>query len=420
MIRWLYNIGIFLYGMCIHIGAVANDKAKSWKTGRQFIFAALRLQIKRQDRIIWVHCASYGEFEQGKPLIERIKRQKPDHKVLLTFFSPSGYKHFYNYDKADYIFYLPLDRRHNAKRFLDIVHPQCIFFIKYEYWFNYIHEAYQRHIPFYVVSAIFHPDQYFFKIYGHWFRLQLRKVTYFFVQDEASRQLLLRYRIPQCGVFGDTRFDTVLETVRRTKENNIVRRFCEGRKVLIGGSTWEPDEKLLHEWMKNSDYALILTPHEVNEAHLQSIARLFHDMPCVYYTQTDVNQDFSGIRVMVVDTVGLLKNLYPYAGIAYIGGGFGKGIHNTLEAATFGLPILFGPKYHHFKEACDLIECKGAFCVHNAKECIQTLTALSSDEGLLRQSGENARHYVEQKAGASDKVLRFIERSENSRSERQE
>ena len=237
------------------------------------------------------------------------------------------------------------------------------------------------------------------------------------MQDEASRQLLLRYRIPQCGVFGDTRFDTVIETVKHTQANETVRRFCEGKKVLIAGSTWEPDEKLLHEWMLTSDYALILTPHEVNPTHLQSIARLFSDMPCVYYTQAGKGQDFSGIRVMVVDTVGLLKMLYPYAQIAYIGGGFGKGIHNTLEAATFGLPILFGPKYCHFKEACDLIDCKGAFCVHNAQDCIQTLEKLSADASLLRQSGENARKYVAQKAGASDRVLDYVSRFQTGSSD---
>lgn len=406
--KWLYNIGIFLYGLGIHMLAITNDKAKSWKLGRQYIFAALRMQIKKHDRIIWVHCASYGEFEQGKPLIERIRRDHPEYKVLLTFFSPSGYKHFCNYDKADYIFYLPLDRPYNARRFLDIVHPQYIFFIKYEYWFNYIREAYRRKIPFYVVSAIFRPEQYFFRFYGNWFRRQLHKITFLFLQDEDSRHLLQHHGITRCEVYGDTRFDTVLDTVRQVKGNEIVRRFSEGRRVLIAGSTWEPDEKILHQLLSCTNYSLILTPHEVRESRMKSICHLFGDYEYTTYSEALARdkRDFSGIRILIIDTVGLLKSLYPYAQVAYIGGGFGRGIHNTLEAATFGLPILFGPRYNHFKEACDLIEWGGAFCVHDAQELKKTFLRLTENEDSLEKSGAACRDYVKRHTGVSAKILK--------------
>ncbi len=406
--KWLYNIGIFLYGLGIHISAITNDKAKSWKLGRQYIFAALRLQIKKHDRIIWVHCASYGEFEQGKPLIEKIKQDWPEYKVLLTFFSPSGYKHFHNYNKADYIFYLPLDRPYNARRFLDIVHPQYIFFIKYEYWFNYIREAYRRKIPFYVVSAIFRPEQYFFRFYAKWFLKQLRKITFLFVQNEDSRHLLQHHHIMQCEVYGDTRFDTVLETVREVQENEIVRRFSEGRRVIIAGSTWEPDEKILHALMTTTNYSLILTPHEVRPSRLQSIDRMFHDIEHITYSEALARdkRDFSGIRLLVIDTVGLLKTLYPYAQVAYIGGGFGRGIHNTLEAATFGLPIIFGPKYGHFREACDLVDWGGAFCVHDETELQETFHKLTADENHLQKSGQICRKYVTRHTGISERILK--------------
>ena len=414
--KWLYNIGIFLYGLGIHISAITNDKAKSWKLGRQYIFAALRLQIKKHDRIVWVHCASYGEFEQGRPLIETIRRKWPEYKVLLTFFSPSGYSHFHDYDKADYIFYLPLDRPYNARRFLDIVHPQHIFFIKYEYWFNYIREAYRRKIPFYVVSAIFRPEQYFFHFYGEWFRRQLRKITFLFVQNEDSKHLLQHHHIMQCEVYGDTRFDTVLETVREVqgKENEIVRRFSEGRRVMIAGSTWEPDERILHDLLATTNYSLILTSHEVQPSRIRSICNLFQDYDHITYSEALARdkRDFSGIRLLVVDTVGLLKTLYPYAQVAYIGGGFGRGIHNTLEAATFGLPIIFGPKYGHFKEACDLVDWGGAFCVHNSQELQETFSRLTCDDTMPGKIGAICRTYVERHTGISEKILERAFREE--------
>jgi len=408
--KWLYNIGIFLYGLGIHLIAVTNDKAKSWKLGRQYIFAALRLQIKRHDRIIWVHCASYGEFEQGKPLIERIKQDWPEYKVLLTFFSPSGYKHFYNYDKADYIFYLPLDRPYNARRFLDIVHPQHIFFIKYEYWFNYIREAHRRKIPFYVVSAIFRPEQYFFHFYGKWFLRQLRKITFLFVQNEDSKHLLQHHHIMQCEVYGDTRFDTVINTALEVTDNIIVRRFSEGRRVLIAGSTWEADEQILHDLLSDTNYSLILTPHEVRPSRLQFIHRLFQDFDHISYSEALARdkKDFSGIRLLIIDTVGLLKHLYPYAQVAYIGGGFGRGIHNTLEAATFGLPIIFGPKYEHFKEATDLVSWGGAFCVHNSSELKATFHRIADDEAVLEKKGQLCKKYVEYHTGISRKILQRV------------
>ena len=406
--KWLYNIAVLLYGAGIHIMAITNDKAKSWKLGRQYIFAALRLQIRKNDQIVWVHCASYGEFEQGKPIIEEIKKNYPKYKILLTFFSPSGYKHFHNYDKADYIFYLPLDRPYNAKRFLDIVHPKLIFFIKYEYWFNYIREAYRRHIPFFIVSAIFRSEQYFFHFYGKWFRKQLRKITFFFVQNELSMHLLQHEGIPNCEVYGDTRFDTVLKTVQELEGIEMARRFSEGRRVLIAGSTWEPDEAILHDLLKTTNYSLILTPHEVSDARLKSITQRFHDYECIRYTEASARDkmDFSGIRILIIDTIGLLKRLYPYAQVAYIGGGFGRGIHNTLEAATFGLPIIFGPKYDQFKEACDLISWGGAFCVRNSQELQETFHMLTDDEAVLEKAGQRSRKYVSRHVGISGKIVR--------------
>ncbi len=408
--RFLYNIGIFLYGATIHLCSVFNDKAKSWKRGRQYIFASLHLQLKRFDHIIWIHCASYGEFEQGKPLINKIREQYPGYKILLTFFSPSGYEHAHNYEKADYVFYLPLDTRRNAKRFIDIVHPEYIFFVKYEYWFNYIHEAYRRKIPFYIISAIFRDSQYFFKPHGSWFRKQLREISYFFVQDENSQKLLQSIGISQCGVYGDTRFDTVVQTARDVKQNEIVRRFSEGKNVLIAGSTWEPDEKLLHQLLDTTDYSLILTPHEVHPSHMDDIHRLFADYAYIDYTEAVAKekQDFSNIRILIIDTIGLLKHLYPYGKIAYIGGGFGKGIHNTLEAATFGMPVLFGPKYSHFKEACDLIRYGAAYSIRNIDELVHFFRKLTEDDENYKEACLRAREYVSSQTGVSEKILQKV------------
>lgn len=408
--RLFYDLAIRFYELIIHISSLFNDKAKLWKRGRKYIFTSLKLVLKKCENVIWVHCASYGEFEQGKPLIEKLKEQHPEYKILLTFFSPSGYRHFHNYEKADFVFYLPLDSHYNARRFLDIVKPKYIFFIKYEYWFNYIHEAHKRRIPFYVVSAIFRDNQYFFKIYGHWFRVQLRKISYFFVQDDSSKYLLHKIGIQQCETYGDTRFDTVIETIRHVAPDETTRNFCKGKKILIAGSTWEPDEKILHELLRYTDYSLILTPHEVHASRLNNIKQMFSDYPLVSYSeaQAQERQDFNGMRVLLIDTIGILKMLYQYGEIAYIGGGFGRGIHNTLEAAAYGMPILFGPNYTHFKEACDLIGRKGAFCVHNSMELAQKFMELTKDENALEEAKRNTKAYVESKTGVTEKIMRTV------------
>jgi 3-deoxy-D-manno-octulosonic-acid transferase len=409
--RTLYSISIYIYNFSIRIAALFLPKAKLWVEGRKNIFERLSSQLHivnpGNKKLAWFHCASLGEFEQGRPLLEKYRKQYPDEIILLTFFSPSGYEIRKNYKGADLICYLPIDTPSNAKLFLDIVKPSIAFFIKYEFWFNYLNELKIRNIPVYLVSGIFRQDQHFFKSYGGWFKRQLRSFTHFFLQDEASASLLASIGFENADVVGDTRFDRVSEIVRNVSKIELVEKFKGDQMVFICGSTWQEDEKMISvsDWNK---FKIIIAPHEINEDHLSFIEAEFSRQNCKTIRFSQANAlNINAANVLIIDNIGMLSSLYQYGSIAFIGGGFGKGIHNILEAATFGLPVIFGPNYHKFNEAKELIKSGGAFSVSDTEELNKTFTLLK-DGQILKMASHVSKHYVQSRTGASDKILSAI------------
>jgi 3-deoxy-D-manno-octulosonic-acid transferase len=405
-LRIVYTISLLLYSLAIHIASLFNGKAKLWLSGRKNIFIKLQLAFEnRANETIWFHCASLGEFEQGRPLIEKYKSLYPKTKILLTFFSPSGYEIRKSYAGADYVFYLPLDTPGNAKRFIEIVKPKAAFFVKYEFWFNYLNELKGSNIPTYLVSGVFREDHYFFKSTGGWFRKQLSSFTYFFLQSEASRELLHSIGYTNALVSGDTRFDRVLEISKNVRAFDLVKKFIADGKIIVAGSTWKEDEKLISDsGILASGYKIIIAPHEIDEAHIQSIEAQFS--ACQRYSNAN-EANIKTARVLIIDNIGMLSSLYQYGSIAFIGGGFGKGIHNILEAAAFGMPVIFGPNYQKFAEAKELITLGGAFPVKDAAELEKTMMLLK-DGQVLRTAAQISKMYVQGKAGATEKILKFI------------
>ena len=405
---WLiYNLFIVLYSLAARCLSVKNKKAKKWVEGRKDIFKQISSQLSDNENIIWFHCASLGEFEQGRPLMEYIKQQQPDYKIFLTFFSPSGYEIQKNYKNADYVFYLPHDTVSNAKKFLRIVQPKYIFFIKYEFWYNYIYQAFRQKIPFYSVSCIFSQNQVYFKWYGRWFRKQLRYISHFFTQDEDSKNLLNRYGIYQASVCGDTRFDRVYSIVNQAKEIEFFADLTQKNNIIVAGSTWKEDEKLLAQLLENHNFTLIIAPHEVHKERIDEIEKRFAAYSPVRYTQLSSKTDIEQSQVIVIDVIGILSSLYRYASIAYIGGGFGKGIHNILEAAAYGKPIIFGTNYKKFKEANDLIRLSAAFSVSNYEDLDSIIRKFYTNPQTIQTAGNIARQYVLDNVGGCRRVCDF-------------
>ncbi|MGL4292421.1 MAG: 3-deoxy-D-manno-octulosonic acid transferase, partial [Bacteroidales bacterium] len=351
----LYNTGISLYGMAIRMVAGKNPKAAKMIAGHKVVFDYLKENRKAGDRYLWFHAASLGEFEQGRPLIEQLRISYPEYKIALTFFSPSGYEVRKNYAGADLICYLPLDMPSNVTRFLDILNPEKAFFIKYEFWANYLHELKKRAIPVYLFSAIFRPEQVFFKPYGAFFRKLLRVYDSIFVQDESSRKLLREIGIENVEVAGDTRFDRVLEIRDQAKEIPLICSFTEGASfVLVAGSSWPKDEDLMIDhFNRHPEMKLIIAPHEIHESHLTDIIGKLK-RPYVKFSQLN-EENAKQADCLLIDCIGLLSSIYRYGNAAYIGGGFGVGIHNVLEAAVYDIPVVFGPNYSRFREACNLV-----------------------------------------------------------------
>ena len=348
---WIYDLAISLYAGLIRMVAPWHGKARLWSEGRRDIFRRLRAAIAPSDRIVWVHAASLGEFEQGRPIIERLRHEHPEYKILLTFFSPSGYEIRKNYSGADYVFYLPADTPSNARRFLDAAHPEIAIFIKYEFWINLLTELRRRSVRSYIVSAIFRRNSVFFRPYGAMWRRALETFDTLFVQNVESKRLLSEIGFDNVVVAGDTRFDRVAEIAAAAKRVEIVERFRGNGRLFVAGSTWGPDEEILLPLINaNPEVRFVVAPHEMDEGRIE---RLLHETKggAVRYTQCDAAADFGKTQLLILDTVGILSSVYGSAAWAYIGGGFGIGIHNTLEAATFGLPIAFGPNYSKFKEA---------------------------------------------------------------------
>lgn len=413
--RQLYSIGIGLYYIFLWISSFFNRKAKNWFYGRHELFTKLEdvfLEHNSSENpapVIWFHCASLGEYEQGRPVIQQIKNQYPGFKVILTFFSPSGYNHRSTNSEADFVFYLPLDTRRNARRFIKIVSPTIAVFVKYEFWFNYLNELYINKIPIFTVSAIFRPDQHFFKWYGGWFRTHLRRINKIFVQDEGSKELLQMIDVNNSVVSGDTRFDRVIGITETVADLPVIEKFLGNQRCIVAGSTWPADEDLLVDLYNNTSGSLkmIIAPHEVTSQHVKDLLEKFESKAILYSEAQKV--DPSNYSILIIDTIGILSKVYRYGTIAYIGGGFGVGIHNTLEAAVYGMPVLFGPNYQRFKEARELITQNAAISIENIVELNKAVTSFLNSPEKLKTYSDNATNYVRNNAGATESIMRELE-----------
>lgn len=404
----LYDLLLRIYFLLVLVVSVSNDKAKKFIRGRWRIFKRIRLDMTGDDPRIWFHCASLGEFEQGRPVIEAYRKSHPNTKIVLTFFSPSGYEIRKNYEGVDFVYYLPLDTFFNARRFVRIVKPQAAVFVKYEFWYHYLQALHSKNIPTYVISAIFRPNQIFFRWYGGMFRGILRHYQQIFVQNQASKDLLSQIGMNNVTVSGDTRFDRVVQIAKNAKHLQLLEAFAGHGFVLIAGSTWPDDETILIQLVAaNPSLKLVLVPHEVGEGHLANIVEKLGTLKYVRYTQASV-ETVAVSQVLIVDIVGILSSTYQYGKVAYIGGGFGVGIHNTLEAATFGMPVMFGPNYQKFQEAKDLIAQGGAFSISSYDELEERFKILIGDASLREKSGAASKFYVESQVGATQCVLDFV------------
>ncbi len=403
----MYSLIIHIYSFLVRIAAsFGNVKAKQLAGGQKQVWKQMQAKLQAGEQRIWIHCASVGEFEQGRPLIEDIRARFPSYKIVVTFFSPSGYELRKNYPSADYIFYLPYDTRRNAQRFVKLVNPEKIYFIKYEFWRNYLKTIKRQHIPLYLVSANFRTNQVFFKWYGGWYRKPLKAFTHFFVQNERSKDLLAQIGFTAVTVIGDTRFDRVCRIVDQARQIPEVERFVNGQPCMVAGSTWPPDEELLTRYMNTENRMMkwIIAPHELHESQINRLiesvrAKVVRYSQLMETTPTDY-------QVLIIDNIGMLSSLYRYGTVAYIGGGFGKGIHNTLEAAAYGIPVFFGPAYKKFQEAVDMVEQGAAFPISNYDELVRQLNDLLDHPDKQKQAGSIAGAFVASGRGATGKVLR--------------
>ena len=406
-IMTLYDIAIRAYGLAIRLASPFNKKAALWVKGRRSIWKRLAAVERRNGRLVWFHAASLGEFEQGRPVMERLREIEPHTRILLTFFSPSGYEIRKNYTGADHICYLPLDTAANARRLLDIFHPDAAVFVKYEFWYHYLRELHARQIPTYLISAIFRPSQPFFKRWGGFHRKMLGFFTRLYVQDETSLRLLAGIGIDRVQQAGDTRFDRVAQIAKAARDIPPVEKFCQGRPAVVCGSTWPADEDIITAYVNAhpDTRKWIIVPHEIGENHIREILSKCR-VPAVRYTDPQAN--LPAARVLVIDRIGFLSSVYRYGDIAYVGGGFGKGIHNTLEAAVYGIPVIFGPRHEKFKEALDLLHCGGAFTIKNKEEFSSLVDSLLENPTIAHTAGQNALAYVHHQLGATEAIIRQL------------
>lgn len=417
----IYNIVIYFVLWGIAIASLFNEKVRKMWRGEREAFKILKQKVDPNAKYIWFHAASLGEFEQGRPLMERIRKDYPQYKILLTFYSPSGYEVRKNYEGADIICYMPVDTRLNAIRFLRLVRPVMAFFIKYEFWSNFLHILKHRNIPTYSVSSIFREDQVFFKWYGRSYAGVLKCFTRFFVQNEESKRLLKGIGITAVDVVGDTRFDRVLQIKEAAKQLPICEAFRTGVassqsadvphhdfKVFVAGSSWPPDENIFIPFFnEHKDWRLLIAPHVIAEEHLKLILSLIKGKKVVRYTQT-TPEEAAEADVLIIDCFGLLSSMYNYGDVAYIGGGFGVGIHNTLEAAVWNMPVIFGPNNKKFQEAQGLLKSDGGFEINTYEDFSALMSSLMNDETFLKQAGDKAGAFVAHLAGATDKVLASV------------
>ncbi len=411
---FIYNTGILFYRILIAFAALFSKKAKLWVDGRKNLFDRLEEKFgETNETYIWVHCASLGEFEQGRPLIEKLKSLDASHKILLTFFSPSGYEIRKHYEMADFICYLPLDTAANAKRFIAICKPKMAFIIKYEFWYHHLSALKAANIPIYSVSSVFRENQLFFKSHGTFSRHILKLIDGFFVQNAASANLLTSIGIAS-EIVGDTRFDRVNAITQSKKDLPLIKRFKKDNKLFVIGSSWNADIEVLmpsiNDFYLNKsqigNIKIIIAPHEITHQTIKKIQEMLQ-RPSILYSQLE-NKDMSLYDVLIIDNVGMLSSIYAYANFAYIGGAFGKGLHNILEAATFGMPIFFGSNYSKFPEAIDLVTQGGAFSINSTKEFDTIFKQIASDEMYANQCKEITKSYVEANVGATEKILKYL------------
>lgn len=416
--KLIYSLGIALYGLAIRLASPFNSKAKLLLAGRgrtkKVLNAAINAPEKCDVRVntgnekwVWFHAASLGEFEQGRPVIEELKKRQPETKVVLTFFSPSGYEIRKNYAGADAILYLPADNRSNAKKFLDAYKPSAAVIVKYEYWYNFLTELKRRDIPTYLISAIFLPTQPFFKWWGGMYREMLQCFTKLFVQDQESLELLETIGVKHAVVTGDTRFDRVEQIAKEAKSIPQVEKFLNGADSVVCGSTWGPDEENLFAYINNyqGKFKWIIAPHEIGEGHVSKILSLCKKRVARITAMPD---NVAECDVLIVDCIGMLSAIYRYGSVSYIGGGFGVGIHNTLEAAVYGVPVIFGPNHKKFREALGLIEHGGAFAYKEQSELAELLNTLLANDGITKAAGASARKYVESQLGATPLIVQTL------------
>lgn len=403
----MYNIAIYVYLFAVKVAALFSSKPAKMVKGHREVFDVLRSKIDRNARYIWFHAASLGEFEQGRPLIERIRKEYPQYKILQTFFSPSGYEVRKNYEGADIVCYLPFDTPGNVRKFIELARPSMAFFIKYEFWQNYLNALHAKGIPVYSVSSIFRPNQIFFRWYGKDYRKVLKTFAHLFVQNEASKELLSGIGVTDVTVVGDTRFDRVLDIHAAAKHLPIVEKFKGDALTFVAGSSWRPDEDIFIKYFnKHPEVKLVIAPHVVSDGHLKEIMSKLQ-RPCVRYTQATA-ENVSQAGCLLIDCYGLLSSIYRYGEISYVGGGFGVGIHNVLEAAVYGIPVIFGPNNKKFREAQHLLQQKGGFEINGYEEFEQLMDKFLNDEACLQQAGKAAGDYVVNNAGALDKIMKAV------------
>jgi len=402
--KYLYNIGILVYSFAARIISPFSEKARLWTSGRKDWERRLAEKVNSKNTNLWIHCASLGEFEQGRPLMESIKRTRPDIRIILTFFSPSGYEIRKNYNMADYVCYLPADTPANAARFISAVNPAAVIFVKYEFWNNYITLLGKQRIPFYLVSGIFRPGQHFFRWYGSFFRKMLFRFSHIFVQDSRSAELLLNSGIENVTVAGDTRFDRVVEIAASAKEIPRIEKFRSTGKLVMVGSSWWQDEEIIAEYLKEHGGNLkwVFAPHEIDKPNIERLEKLLGGGVVRFSEYSD---DSSDAAVMIIDNIGMLSSAYRYAHIAVIGGGFGKGIHNILEAACWGIPVVFGPNHGKFREAVGMIAAGGARSYGNYDDFRQIIDSWLADENYYKASADSAHNYVRSNTGATAIIL---------------
>jgi 3-deoxy-D-manno-octulosonic-acid transferase len=407
--NFLYDIAINIVGFILRILAIFNKKIKLFVNGRKNVFQNLKLHFVDNDNVIWFHCASLGEFEQSRPIIEKLKDQYPAYKILVTFFSPSGYEIRKDYSFAEVVSYLPLDTRRNARKFIEIVNPKIAVFVKYEFWPNILKELKSKEIETILVSGIFRKEQAFFKWYGSWMKNSLQAFDHFFVQDESSKNLLNNIGFKNITVSGDTRFDRVFEITQQDNYLEFIEKFTTGNQTLVAGSTWPKDEELLINYINNQASDIekyIIAPHNINPKEIENLKKSI-TKKTILFSDKD-KENIMDAQVLIIDSIGVLTKVYSYASIAYVGGGFGVGIHNILEPSTFGVPIIIGPNHQKFNEAKELIDLDACQVINNASELNSALRALFNNNQAIKNKGKKSREYILKNIGATQKIIDYL------------